>query len=132
LVSSSPQLLQHVTDFLQQSVTLNKEKSVLMPTQQITYLGLEIHFRQGTIFPSDKTVRKAKQLAEALPTLGFHARREAVGFLNWLFYQLNVLLFPVINALFGWFTDLRQVIWKTIKQSHQARPLYNFFDIHLH
>jgi len=130
LASSSPQLLQHVTDFLLQSVTINKDKSVLIPTQQITYIGLEIDFRQGAVFPSDKTIRKAKQLADALPDLGFHARREAVCFLNWLFYQLNVLLFPVINALFGSFTDLRQVNWKNIKQSHQVRPSYKFFDVY--
>jgi len=105
LVSKSPALLQHVVKFLRQSVTVNEEKSVLLPSQQITYLGLEIDFRNGTVFWSDKSLRKAKQLAQALPDLGFHARREAVGFLNWLFYQLNILLYPVVNALFGSFTD---------------------------
>jgi len=130
LVSSSPELLRHVIGYLKQSVTVNSDKSVLIPTQQITYLGLEIDFRDSAVFPTDNCTRKAKQLAKALAELGLHSRREAVGFLNWLFYQLNLFLYPMINALFGSFSDLGRVNWKTVKQSHQIRPSCNFFDVY--
>jgi len=127
LIAKSP--ANHVVSYVRQSVTINEEKSSLRPMQVLTYLGLQIDLKQGTVFPSSKLATKAKQLASALPEMGFHARRESIGFLNWLFYQLGMLLFPITNALFGSFEDLKKVDWTHLESPHQIRPSEIFLDV---
>jgi hypothetical protein len=83
----------------QLSFTINKRKSVLVPTSELVYLGLNINTRTQQKRPTEGCLQHMQQLLALVPDASPLDLRRVAGYVSWLAWAMNWSTFMATHLL---------------------------------
>jgi hypothetical protein len=79
--------------------TINAEKSILLPTHQLIYLGLHINTITQQMQPTEACLQHMQQLLQLIPQAFQLDLRRIAGYVSWLAWDMNWPTFMATNLL---------------------------------